>query len=98
MKMGRRLRCPPVTYRSRDTPSSVSPALTALPASHFERNKLPLISGTGHQAVNKRTPRSEPFTPKKAYENTRMLVPGRVIWYLGKVLETLLDNSGRLRR
>jgi hypothetical protein len=32
----------------RDAPSTASPARTALPAAHFDRNKLPLISGRGH--------------------------------------------------
>ena len=49
MKMGRRLRCSSVTYRFRYAPSSASPARTALPAAHFDRNKIPRISGTGHQ-------------------------------------------------
>src|SRR6202043_307939 len=48
MKMGRRLRCSSVTYRFRYAPSSASPARTALPAAHFDRNKIPRISGTGH--------------------------------------------------
>src|SRR6202040_4309156 len=29
-------------------PPSASPARTALPAAHFDRNKIPRISGTGH--------------------------------------------------
>jgi hypothetical protein len=48
MKMGRRLRCSSVTYRFRYAPSSASPARTALPVAHFDRNKIPRISGTGH--------------------------------------------------
>jgi hypothetical protein len=42
MKMGRRLRCSSVTYRFRYAPPR------ALPAAHFDRNKIPRISGTGH--------------------------------------------------
>jgi len=38
MKMGRRLRCSSVTYRFRYAPSYASPARTALPAAHFDRN------------------------------------------------------------
>ena len=43
MKMDRRLRCASVTYRFR---YMLPPC--ALPAAHFDRNELPLISGTGH--------------------------------------------------
>jgi hypothetical protein len=32
----------------RDAPSNASPARTALPAAHFDRNKTHAISGTGH--------------------------------------------------
>jgi hypothetical protein len=39
MKMGRRLRCSPVTYPFRYAPSTASPARTALPAAHFDRNE-----------------------------------------------------------
>ena len=38
MKMGRRLRCSSVTYRSRYAPFTVSKVQTALPAAHFDRN------------------------------------------------------------
>ncbi len=49
MKMGRRLRCSSVTYQSRYAPSTASPARTALPAAHFDRNESHAIYGTGHQ-------------------------------------------------
>src|ERR1700740_855668 len=39
MKMGRRLRCSSVTYPFRYAPSTASPARTALPAAHFDRNE-----------------------------------------------------------
>src|SRR6201988_4910658 len=39
MKMGRRLRCSSVTYPLRYAPSTASPARTALPATHFDRNE-----------------------------------------------------------
>jgi hypothetical protein len=39
LKMGRRLRCSSVTYRFRYAPSTASPARTALPAAHFDRNE-----------------------------------------------------------
>src|ERR1700740_2064937 len=39
MKMGRRLRCLSVTYPFRYAPSTASPAQTALPAAHFDRNQ-----------------------------------------------------------
>src|ERR1700740_1874166 len=39
MKMGRRLRCSSVTYPLRYAPSTASPARTALPAAHFDRNE-----------------------------------------------------------
>jgi hypothetical protein len=39
LKMGRRLRCSSVTYRSDMRPLTASPARTALPAAHFERNE-----------------------------------------------------------
>jgi len=42
MKMGRRLRCSSVMYRSRYAPSS------RLPAAHFDRNESQVIYGTGH--------------------------------------------------
>ena len=48
MKMGRRLRCSSVTYRSRYAPSTASPARTALPAAHFDRNESHVIYGTAH--------------------------------------------------
>ena len=51
MKMGRRLRCSSVTYRCRYAPSTASPARTALPTAHFDRNNIPAISGTGHEQV-----------------------------------------------
>src|ERR1700758_508837 len=38
MKMGRRLRCSSVTFPLRYAPSTASPARTALPAAHFDRN------------------------------------------------------------
>ncbi|MFZ0503055.1 MAG: hypothetical protein WAM44_05050, partial [Chthoniobacterales bacterium] len=48
MKMGRRLRCSSVTYQSRYAPSTASPARTALPAAHFDRNESHVIYGTAH--------------------------------------------------
>ena len=39
MKMGRRPRCSSVTYRLDMRPLTASPARTALPAAHFERNE-----------------------------------------------------------
>src|ERR1700740_1320577 len=39
MKMARRLRCSSVTYPLRYAPSTASPARTALPAAHFDRNE-----------------------------------------------------------
>src|SRR5580693_3959139 len=54
MKMGRRLRCSSVTYRSRYAPSTASPARTALPAAHFDRNESHAIFGTGHQGMSKK--------------------------------------------
>src|ERR1700726_2123560 len=56
MKMGRRLRCS-VARRSRIDldmlPPSASPARTALPAAHFDCNKVPRISGTRGQDTRK---------------------------------------------
>src|SRR5215469_309917 len=49
LKMGRRLRCSSVTYRFRYAPSTASPARTALPTAHFDRNERHVISGTGHR-------------------------------------------------
>jgi hypothetical protein len=46
--MGRRLRCSSVTYRVRYAPSTASPARTALPAAHFERNDITIICETVH--------------------------------------------------
>ena len=43
MKMGRRLRCSSVTYQSTYAPSTASPARTALPATHFDRNESHVI-------------------------------------------------------
>jgi hypothetical protein len=37
-----------VARRFRYAPSTASPARTAWPAAHFDRNKIPPISGTGH--------------------------------------------------
>ncbi len=48
MKMGRRLRCSSVTYRFRYAPSTASPARTALPAAHFDRNDITIICETVH--------------------------------------------------
>jgi hypothetical protein len=48
MKMGRRLRCSSVTYRFRYAPSTASPARTALPTAHFERNDITIICETIH--------------------------------------------------
>ena len=49
MKMGRRPRCSSVTYRFRYVPLlAASPARTALPTAHFDRNEKHAISGTGH--------------------------------------------------
>src|SRR5580704_2179326 len=48
LKMGRRLRCSSVTYRLRYAPSTASPARTALPAAHFERNAVTIICETVH--------------------------------------------------
>src|ERR1700738_2253519 len=42
-KMGRRPRCSSVTYQFRYAPSTASPARTALPAAHFERNDVIII-------------------------------------------------------
>src|SRR6516164_108267 len=39
IKMGRRLRCSSVTYRLDMCPLTASPARTALPAAHFDRNE-----------------------------------------------------------
>jgi hypothetical protein len=47
LKMGGRLRCSSVTYRLRYAPSA-SPARTALPAAHFERNDVIIICETAH--------------------------------------------------
>jgi hypothetical protein len=52
MKMGRRLRCSSVTYGFRYAPSTASPARTALPAAHFDRNKTHAISGTGRWSLD----------------------------------------------
>src|ERR1700694_4147424 len=48
LKMGRRLRCSSVTYRLRYAPSTASPARTALPTAHFERNDVTIICETVH--------------------------------------------------
>src|SRR5580704_11560529 len=48
LKIGRRLRCSSVTYRLRYAPSTASPARTALPAAHFERNDITIICETVH--------------------------------------------------
>ena len=48
LKMGRRLRCSSVTYRFRYAPSTTSPARTALPAAHFERNDVTILCETVH--------------------------------------------------
>src|ERR1700724_229355 len=51
MKMGQRLSCGRrigSRIGSDMLPPSASPARTALPAAHFDRNKIPRISGTGH--------------------------------------------------
>jgi hypothetical protein len=48
LKIGRRLRCSPVTYRFRYGPFSASPARTALPTAHFERNDITIICETVH--------------------------------------------------
>src|ERR1700751_3614127 len=50
MKMGRRPRCSPVTYRFRYSPSS------RLPAAHFDRNDVTIICETVHLCwVSKRS-------------------------------------------
>jgi hypothetical protein len=48
LKMGRRLRCSSVTYRSRYAPSVASPAQIALPTAHFERNDVIILCETVH--------------------------------------------------
>src|SRR5271157_3072411 len=48
LKMGRQPRCSSVTYRLRYAPSTASPARTALPAAHFERNNITTICETVH--------------------------------------------------
>ena len=48
LKMGRR-RCSSVTYRFRYAPSTASPARTALPTAHCERNDTNIICETVHQ-------------------------------------------------
>src|SRR6202048_951339 len=48
LKMGRRPRCSSVTYQFRYAPSTASPARTALPAAHFERNDVIIICETVH--------------------------------------------------
>src|SRR5215469_5139606 len=48
LKMGRRLRCSSVTYRFSYAPSTASPARTALPTAHFERNDVTIICETVH--------------------------------------------------
>jgi|SRR5271166_858655 len=63
LKMGQRLRCSSVTSRTifvpagetrserkmlRDAPSTASPARTALPTAHFERNDITIICATVH--------------------------------------------------
>jgi hypothetical protein len=54
MKMGRRLsgggRIGHVSIQICSAPTA-SPARTALPAAHFDRNKMHAISGTGHQNI-----------------------------------------------
>ena len=46
LKMGRRRIARRVTYRSRYAPSTASPARTALPAAHFERNDITTLCET----------------------------------------------------
>ena len=61
MKMGRRLRCSSVTSRSRYAPSYASPARTALPAAHFDRNATTPVTDLVHQIrdiLNSATPDS----------------------------------------
>ena len=48
MKMGRRPRCSSVTYRFRSAPSTASPARTALPAAHFDRNATTPVTDLVH--------------------------------------------------
>ncbi len=48
MKMGRRPRCSSVTYRFRYAPSTASPARTALPAAHFDRNATTPVTDLVH--------------------------------------------------
>jgi len=48
LKMGRRLRCSSVRIDSDMRPPSASPARTALPAAHFERNEVTIICETVH--------------------------------------------------
>jgi hypothetical protein len=45
LKMGRRPRCSSVTYQFRYAPSTASPARTALPTAHFERNDVIIFLG-----------------------------------------------------
>ena len=55
MKMGRRPRCSSVTYQFRYAPSTASPARTALPAAHFERNDITIICETVHYKTGVRS-------------------------------------------
>jgi hypothetical protein len=48
MKMGRRLRCSSVTYPFRYASSNASPARTALPAAHFDRNATTPVTDLVH--------------------------------------------------
>src|ERR1700730_7573050 len=48
LKMGRRPRCSSVTYQFRYAPSNASPARTALPTAHFERNDVIIICEAVH--------------------------------------------------
>jgi hypothetical protein len=54
MKMGRRPRCSSVTYRFRYAPSTASPARTALPAAHFDRNATTPVTDLVHYYLKKR--------------------------------------------
>ena len=48
MKMGRRLRCSSVNYRSDMLLLRASPARTALPAAHFDRSATTPVTDSVH--------------------------------------------------
>src|SRR6202011_98049 len=51
MKMGRRLRCSSVTYQPDMLLPIASPARTALPAAHFDRNATTPVTDLVHSKV-----------------------------------------------